>query len=352
MEEGTERKYDDPKVQVQVAGLGSEVSLFMHDVNVSPVFIEPNSGDISGPLKFKAWIANQRLAIDDAITNFGGVVFRGFGIRSIDDFDAVISEFPMYDEGYRGGGFVRSRIKGNVLESTRIDPSIRIGLHSEMAYLRDYPPRIAFFCRRAASVGGETTVCDMGQVTRNLPEEIREKMDRLGVRNVRNYAAWSADPNAGQDLPDEMPWNRSFATDSQEEASFLCRRMGIKPVWNEDGSMTLINHLSSFNFHPFTGEKIYRSNLHSGGRMTVKDSLVEVADRIRSKQKMLTGSYWGDGSSLTPEEIRVIATTVRDFTISWAWQNGDIMVLDNLKMAHGRNSFEGEREVHVALLSA
>ncbi|UIF85685.1 TauD/TfdA family dioxygenase [Cupriavidus sp. UYPR2.512] len=37
-------------------------------------------------------------------------------------------------------------------------------------------------------------------------------------------------------------------------------------------------------------------------------------------------------------------------TYSWPWRDGDVMVLDNLQVWHGRNPYQGTRDVQVALL--
>jgi alpha-ketoglutarate-dependent taurine dioxygenase len=37
-------------------------------------------------------------------------------------------------------------------------------------------------------------------------------------------------------------------------------------------------------------------------------------------------------------------------TFSWPWRNGDVMILDNLQVWHGRNPYQGPRDVQVALL--
>ncbi len=36
--------------------------------------------------------------------------------------------------------------------------------------------------------------------------------------------------------------------------------------------------------------------------------------------------------------------------VAFPWSAGDVMVLDNFRVAHGRNRYEGHRDVQVALL--
>jgi hypothetical protein len=37
---------------------------------------------------------------------------------------------------------------------TYLTAGFKLGLHSEMAYMNSFPPRIAFFCQQASGVGG------------------------------------------------------------------------------------------------------------------------------------------------------------------------------------------------------
>ena len=41
---------------------------------------------------------------------------------------------------------------------------------------------------------------------------------------------------------------------------------------------------------------------------------------------------------------------LNDETIAVPWQNGDILMIDNILTFHGRNPYTGHRDVQVALL--
>jgi len=58
---------------------------------------------------------------------------------------------------------------------------------------------------------------------------------------------------------------------------------------------------------------------------------------------------FGNGDPVGPDIVQAInqaydANTVRD-----PWQAGDLLLVDNVRMAHAREPFEGPREVVVAL---
>ena len=59
--------------------------------------------------------------------------------------------------------------------------------------------------------------------------------------------------------------------------------------------------------------------------------------------------YYGDGTRIADEDMASILEVYRQLEVSFPWQRGDVMVLDNLLTAHGRNRFEGERQLLVTM---
>lgn len=318
----------------------------------SPLFVEPTAGVISTDRSaFVQWVAAQRAALDRLIVEHGGVVLRGFPLRETADFEVLVGRFPSYSAGYLGGSSPRRSLGRNVLESTNLAPEFRLGVHLEMAYMREFPPRIAFFARQVARCGGETIIGDFRRLSQLIPGPLRQKLQLHGIRNVRNYGPAAACEPAYLDNPDKRPWNHGFFTDSRDEVERLAVGLGMSTVWHADGSLTVINQMDAFTTHPVTGQSLYRNNIHAGGRLNYMGKHAESERALLATQPMPTGTFLGDGSSLDPEETALLLRLIDEVTISWVWSNGDTMILDNLQIAHGRNPYEGRRETQVALLS-
>jgi hypothetical protein len=66
--------------------------------------------------------------------------------------------------------------------------------------------------------------------------------------------------------------------------------------------------------------------------------------------KLPTGYTFGNGEEMTREEAAEVHAILDEVTEIWPWQSGDLMMLDNLQVAHGRSKFSGDRETLVALL--
>jgi len=310
-----------------------------------PLFIEPVPGRFGSREEALAWLQLQRPLLDGLILEHGAIVLRGFLIGTAEDFDRAIGMWPPYERGYLGGNSPREVVTGKVLEATRMDASLRLPVHSEMAYLDQWPARIAFFCRAPAARGGETIIADLRAVSRRLPASIREQVAKLGIRVVRNYAPPSNHLAGEIAHPDAVPWNKALRSDDRAEVESRCAELGMRCTWNGDGSLTLVNEVEGFATHPRTGQSIYRTTIHHSGRALV------APPPNAGHQALPTGTTLGDGTNLSEEDRTRILGLLDEETLSWPWRAGDLMILDNLQIAHGRNPYEGERETLVALLA-
>jgi hypothetical protein len=77
----------------------------------------------------------------------------------------------------------------------------------------------------------------------------------------------------------------------------------------------------------------------------LREYLVDVygADRLPFN------TAFGNGDPIGPDVVQVINETYEAHTVREPWQAGDLLVVDNIRTAHGREPFEGPREVVVAL---
>ena len=330
---------DDQPHSIRVEELGPDVSCHELNRGQPPLFIEPRGKALVSSDAFFAWAAAKRAVFDDLIVRHGGIFLRGFPTLETEDFEKLTNLFPNFEAGYVGGYAPRAAVRGRVMESTRLKASRKLALHSEMAYMRDYPKRIAFFCRQAATQGGETIIGDLRSLVEHLPPNLADKIEKLGARMTRSYAPKSDGLEKSVGDMESIGWNIAFGTDDKAKVETLCAERGLEPLWNEDGSLTLFNRLQPFVVHPQTGKRLYRSLLHV--------PFAGVAQRGAHR----SGMSLGNGESLSSAETEKFQSFIDSATYAWPWRNGDIMILDNLQVWHGRNPYQGSREVQVALLA-
>lgn len=328
-----------------VEALGNGVRCHERAAGQPPLFIEPYGDALRERTRFRAWTRNAMPVLEALVSRHGGIVLRGFPTPDTADFADIIDQLPPFQDGYLGGRAPRMQIAGRVMEATRLDASVGLGVHSEMAYRRQFPKRIAFFSHRTAPVGGETVVADARNFVTQMGEELVAKIESLGVRSALTYGPKTDTVEASYVDQDQYGWNHAFGTDSAAEVEALCAARSLEPLWHDDGSLTVFATLAPFLDHPQTGQRLYRSGLHRSHTAT------EVLDTvIRKNQRYPTGMFLGRAQRLETAEVDHINAVCDRNTHSWAWRDGDVMVLDNLQVWHGRNPYQGARDVQVALL--
>ena len=62
-----------------------------------------------------------------------------------------------------------------------------------------------------------------------------------------------------------------------------------------------------------------------------------------------TNSFYGDGSPIEGDVLDILRDAYRQASTSFPWQDGDILLIDNMLAAHGRAPFRGARQVLVAM---
>ena len=59
--------------------------------------------------------------------------------------------------------------------------------------------------------------------------------------------------------------------------------------------------------------------------------------------------YYGDGSSIADSVVEELCRVYWSLAVSFPWQVGDILLLDNMLTAHARNPYVGPRKIVVAM---
>src|SRR3989441_12767585 len=155
-----------------------------------PLLVESPSPAID----LKLWVRTNRQMLAACLLEHGGILFRGFGLQSVEEFEQLIKIVSgrLLDYAYRSTP--RTVVEGKIYTSTEYPAHQSIPLHNENAYSRSWPMKLWFFSLQVAAQGGETPIADSRKIYAAIPEEICECFVQKGLMYVRNYGT-------GLDLP-------------------------------------------------------------------------------------------------------------------------------------------------------
>jgi alpha-ketoglutarate-dependent taurine dioxygenase len=299
-----------------------------------PLVLEPNLPD----LDLVAYAAGNRGTFTELLSTHGAILCRGFDLASAEQFQRLISEISSGPLEYTERSSPRSQVSGKIYTSTDYPPELPIFLHNEQSYNWIFPRQIAFCCLLPAEQGGATPLADCRRVYERLPPAVREKLMRLGYAYVRNF---------GEGIG--LSWQETFRTTDRHTVEEYCSRHRITTEWREDGRLRTRQVRPVAADHPLTGQRTWFNHLTF---FHVSTLVPEVRDAIQEEFEeadLPNNTYYGDGSAIEPEVLEVLRAAYAAETVTFPWRQGDVLLLDNMLTAHGRQSYQGARKVVVGM---
>lgn len=299
-----------------------------------PLVIRPSVADVDPA----AWARSHRQTIDEHLSRAGALLFRGFDVDSLDRFEAfaraVCDELIEYGER----SSPRSQLQGRVYTSTDHPADQDIFLHNEQSYTLDWPMKLLFYCVEPATRGGQTPLADSRRVLARLPPALRERFAARQVMYLRNY---------GDGLG--LSWEQTFQTADRGGVEEHCRQRDIALEWREGGRLRTRQVRPAIRRHPRTGEEVWFNHAAFFHPSTLDDRTRAALDAGVAAGELPFNACYGDGSSLEPETLDEIRRAYREETVGFTWQRHDVLLLDNMLVAHGRQPYDGPRRIAAAM---
>ncbi|MFI5761704.1 MULTISPECIES: TauD/TfdA family dioxygenase [unclassified Streptomyces] len=286
-----------------------------------------------------AWLNAHRADIQAELHRSGAVLLRGLPVSDAATFAAARDALIQQRAGYKEKATPRTDFGEGVFSSTDLPAVQPIRLHNENSYTLDFPGVLLFGCVIAPEEGGATTVGDMREALRLLPPELVERFARAGWLLVRNYSELAG-----------LPWYKTFATEDKAVAEAYCEENTVGYEWvEEDDSMITRQRRSAIVTHPATGEQTWFNHFAFWNSRTLDPDIREVLVETYGEDGLPFNTYLGDGTRLTDAEVDAINAVYDRVTVRETWQQGDLMLVDNILCAHGREAYKGDRKILVAM---
>jgi alpha-ketoglutarate-dependent taurine dioxygenase len=298
-----------------------------------PLVIEPARNGIDAV----AWAAEHRDPIRELLLRHGGIMFRGFTEGSVETFRSFIAAVSADPLPYMERSSPRHELTDHVYTSTDYPPRHRIPLHNEQSYNNNFPLRIFFHCVVPPGSEGATPVADCRKVYRRLSPSLRDRLEERDYLYVRHF-----DTGIG------LSWQEAFQTDDRGEVERYCANNDIDFSWGSDGELTTRQRRPVSAQHPQTGEMTWFNHLTFFNVSTLGPDVAE-AMLSMGKENLPNNTYYGDGADIEPAALDELRAAYDAETVVMPWQEGDIMMLDNMLVAHGREPYAPPRQIVVGM---
>lgn len=331
-----------------------------------PFLIEACTESVDTPLnELLDWMTETKAWREEQLHRAGAILFRGFtAIRTAEDFAGVAQRMAPEILDYAGGTTPRSAVTGKIVTSTDAPRHVVIGLHQEMSYLAPSqefpdptPDKVMFFCATAPGGGGQTPIADMRSVYTKLPRELVKRFESKGGlilhRKLPTHKRYGF----------EVTWTTAFGTSDQAEMEKIAHKNGWPMSWGKDGSLEVTHGPSPVvKNHPVTGEKIWFNQAHLLHKSVAPwtspwlgpSALERLKARVMEpfiRDRFYYHSTFADGSEISEKDLDTIRRVIAEEMVLFDWKRGDVLLIDNKLVSHGRQPYSPPRTIYAALLA-
>jgi alpha-ketoglutarate-dependent taurine dioxygenase len=299
-----------------------------------PLVIEPRVAS----LNLVTWAESNREFIERQLLECGAVLFRGFNVEGISQFEQFARAISGELLDYQERAAPRRELGARVYTSTEFPADQSIPLHHEMSYSHNWPTNIWFFCAQPAQQGGSTPIANDREVFNLIDQRIKDRFMEKGLMYVRNY---------GEGL--DMSWQEAFQTNERSVVEAYCRGAHTQFEWREGNRLRTRQVRQVTVRHPKTGDTVWFNHAHM---FHISNLAAEVRNALLSEFKedeVPRNAFYRDGSPIESSILDEIRDVYRSSAVIFPWHQGDILMLDNFLASHGREPFVGPRQILVAM---
>jgi alpha-ketoglutarate-dependent taurine dioxygenase len=307
---------------------------FVDDAAQLPVLIEPAAPGVD----LLGWAAGHRDQLDARLLAHGAILLRGFDVAGPEQFQRFAGEVCGDLLDYTERAAPRLEVSKGVYTSTEFPADQWIPLHHEMSYAHHWPRKILFYCDVAPLARGCTPIVRASTFMARLDARIRQKFLEKKVMYVRNYGE-------GVDLS----WQDTFQTTDRAVVEEYCRQAGMTTEWRDGDRLRTRAVRHAVIDHPQTGEAIWFNHAHMFHSSNLPAEVGDVLRAQFAEDELPRNAFYGDGSPIESSILEQIRQLYLDASLLFPWRRGDILILDNFLVAHGREPFAGPRRILVSL---
>ncbi|MGA9772073.1 MAG: TauD/TfdA family dioxygenase [Blastocatellia bacterium] len=299
-----------------------------------PLVLQPAVAEVD----LSAWAEENRDFIESQLLRHGGLLFRNFALEAAEDFERFCISVSDNLIEYRERSSPRSRIMGRVYSSTDYPADQSIFLHNEHSYSLTFPLRLYFYCATPAQSGGETPLADTRRILTRIDPSVKAAFANKHWMYVRNFGDGFG-----------LPWQTVFQTTEKRIVEEYCRKSGIEYEWKEGERLRTRQVRSATTMHPRTGEEAWFNHATFFHVSTLEAGIRDFVLSQFMEEDLPNNTYYGDGSRIENSVLDHLREVYLEELVTFPWQKGDVLLLDNILAAHARAPYEGSRKILVTM---
>lgn len=325
------------RVERKRVTLGSEPIVRVEELSPGqslPAVVRPTLENVD----LVTWAADNLPMIESTLAAHGAVLFRGFRVGGIDPFRTFIQTVGGHLEQYTYRSTPRTEVGNGVYTSTEYPADKSIPFHNEHSYARSWPMKLFFYCELPAEWGGVTPICDSAGVYERIPAAVRDRFHEKKVMYVRNYGD-------GVDLP----WQEVFQTNDRAVVEEFCRQEGIQVEWKGGDRLRTRQVCQALARHPGSGKLLWFNQAHLFHVSSLDPEIREAMLEAFAQDELPRNTLYGDGTPIEDEALAAIREAYAAEEVAFPWEREDVILIDNMAVAHARGPYRGERKIRVGM---
>ncbi|EAW10014.1 TauD/TfdA family dioxygenase [Aspergillus clavatus NRRL 1] len=323
---------------------------------VSPLALRPSTGietdiTLDDVVETVNSLQAQNGTLTAALARHGTLLFRGLPIHNATDFSRFAHAFGYRPHEIIGIVVDRPVLAPNVAPASEAPKDVLIYNHNESPQVPHAPEYIFFYGHRVPARGGESPISSSLELFHRAQLEIPELIQQLADKGILSRVVYKKEPayvggsSLRQAFGKEVQEGDDEATQRRKMEAQIARYGRGKFTtweWTEDG-LVVTHRLPAIRTQPrtnlpslFTGLAAYYKN------MTVNN---------HGGRRNLTQQLYGDGTPIPEEHLAQLVQITDDIRVLHKWEQGDILVFDNVIAQHGREPWEGDQKDRVVMAS-
>ena len=283
------------------------------------------------------------------LSEHGVLLLRGLPIHDAQDFSKVAHAFGYKPHELLGGIAHRPLLAPNVVPANELAKEEQIYSHSESTITPHSPSYVFFYAHRAPEKGGEGSVASCLELFQRAQQEMPEFMSELAERGMLYTVTYQlGKPATGYSALEEAFGRIDEGLDAktmraQVEAQIARYGRGKNTTWQwTDTSLILKHRLPALRTHPDTKFPAFFTGIAAYYKIVMAN---------RASGKAFPRQQFGDGTPIPEKYLERLVEITEDIRVLHKWQQGDLLVYDNLLTQHGREPWEGKQEDRVVMAS-